>query len=119
MNIDWGNQTVYGTGAQGAEDISKAESILKAGAKHLADRAATRDQENGERTMGQIVAAFNAIYGTDLTEVMGWQFMVLLKMARSANGRVNPDDYEDGAAYFALAGEAALRDRSKEDEDQQ
>lgn len=33
--------------------------------------------------------------------------MALLKAVRSQQGRFKADNYEDGAAYFALAGEAA------------
>lgn len=31
----------------------------------------------------------------------------IIKMCRSANGNYNPDDFVDGAAYFAIAGELA------------
>lgn len=91
--------------------MKRADEILAAGAKHLADRAATRDQPEGERSMARTVAAFNAMYGKGMTVEQGWQFMVLLKMARSAAGAFNLDDYEDGAAYFALAAEDAYRER--------
>lgn len=93
--------------------MKRADEILAAGAKHLADRAATRDQPEGERSMGRCVAAFNAMYSKDLTVEQGWQFLTLLKMSRSAVGAFNLDDYEDGAAYFALAAEDAYRERVK------
>jgi hypothetical protein len=89
-----------------------ADEILQRGADHIRDRAATRDKTNGERTMSQVVKAFNAIFCTKLTEEQGWQFMVLLKIVRGANGKVNIDDYEDEAAYAALAAEAALKVRA-------
>lgn len=57
--------------------------------------------------MKRAVDAFNALTGHKLTEREGWLFMVALKAARATAGAHNPDDYEDGAAYFALAGEAA------------
>ncbi len=82
-----------------------AHSFLEKGVKHMKDRAAQRDSEDGERSMKACVDAFNAMFGHNLTETQGWQFMVLLKMARSRN-KFNPDDYEDGAAYTGLAGEA-------------
>jgi hypothetical protein len=90
-----------------------ADEILQRGADHIRDRAATRDQSSGERTMSQVVKAFNAIFGTKLTEEQGWQFMVLLKIVRAANGKVNIDDYEDEAAYAALAAEAAIKERAR------
>ena len=83
--------------------------ILRKGAQHIEDRAASRDMPEGERSMARCVKAFNAMFGKDLTEIEGWQFMELLKMSRSAAGAHNPDDFEDGAAYCALAGEAAAR----------
>lgn len=83
----------------------RAHQFLEKGVQHMKDRAAQRDSEDGERSMKATVDAFNAIFGHNLTETQGWQFMVLLKMARSRN-KFNPDDYEDGAAYTGLAGEA-------------
>lgn len=85
--------------------IYPAHSFLEKGVQHMKDRAAQRDSAEGERSMAACVNAFNAMFGKDLTETQGWQFMVLLKMARSRN-KFNPDDYEDGAAYTGLAGEA-------------
>ena len=84
-----------------------AVSFLTAAAKHMDDRAATRDCPNGERSMGRAVNMYNAMTGGNMTEEQGWKFMVLLKLARSAQGECNPDDFEDAAAYAALAGEAA------------
>lgn len=83
----------------------RAHQFLEKGVQHMKDRAAQRDSEDGERSMKATVDAFNAMFGHNLTETQGWQFMVLLKMARSRN-KFNPDDYEDGAAYTGLAGEA-------------
>lgn len=92
-----------------------APDILIAAADAISDRASLRDQPNGERSMARAVASFNAIYGTDITELQGWQFMVLLKMARSVAGRVNVDDFTDAAAYAALAGECAQRSPIRHD----
>lgn len=90
-----------------------AHDILKAAAGHMQDRAATYDKPEGERSMGATVAAFNAVTGHQLTEEQGWLFMALLKAVRSQQGAYRADSYEDGAAYFALAGEAAARDRKR------
>jgi hypothetical protein len=87
-----------------------APSILKSAAECIGNRANERDDtKKGERSMAAAVAAFNALYGTNLTEVQGWMFMALLKAARARQGDLNLDDYVDGAAYFALAGEAAAQ----------
>ena len=85
--------------------MSNAVEILKESASCIGDRASERDTDS-ERSMRATVEAFNAIYGKDLTETEGWMFMVLLKAARARGGDFRLDDYIDGAAYFALAGES-------------
>ena len=99
--------------AESMKPVSAAD-ILRKGAQHIEDRAASRDMPEGERSMARCVKAFNAMFGKDMTETEGWQFMVLLKMARSVGGAHNPDDYEDGTAYNALAGETAAIAARKE-----
>lgn len=89
--------------------LRNAPGLLQSAATAIGDRAALRDQPSGERSMARAVATFNAMYGQQLTEQQGWQFMVLLKMARSASGRMHPDDFIDQASYSALAGECAIR----------
>lgn len=93
----------------------KAHDILAAAQKHMQDRAATYDKPEGERSIGATVEAFRAVTGDGLmnTEERGWLFMELLKAVRSQQGDYRADNYEDGAAYVALAGEAAARDRKK------
>lgn len=88
---------------------STAKDILSNAAAEMQDRAASRDTPEGERSMGRCVKAFNAMFGTELTETQGWQFMELLKMARSAGGAFRLDDFTDGVAYAALAGESEAR----------
>lgn len=89
----------------------KAPDILKAAAGHMQDRAATYDKPEGERSMSATVGAFKCITGHALTEEQGWLFMEVLKAVRSQQGGYRADSYEDGAAYAALAGEAAYRER--------
>ena len=86
-----------------------AHGILQNAAAEMLDRAASRDTPKGERSMGRCVKAFNAMFGTELTETQGWQFMELLKMARSVGGAFRLDDFTDGVAYAALAGESEAR----------
>lgn len=89
-----------------------AASLLIDAANILAERGAQRDKPTGERSMARAVNAFNALYGSSLTELQGWQFMVLLKMARSsATHTLRLDDYTDQAGYAALAGECAAANR--------
>lgn len=85
----------------------KANEILRQSAQHIEDRASQRDQDGGERSMARCVAAFNALTGHQLSERDGWLFMVQLKAARATTTATGlADDYQDGAAYFALAGES-------------
>lgn len=95
-----------------ASDGSTAANILTAALGHMRDRASTYDKPEGERSMGATVNAFLAVTGVSMTEEQGWLFMALLKAVRSQQGAYRADSYEDGAAYFALAGEAAVRDRN-------
>lgn len=93
--------------SDGIERNTAPEILLKA-KQHLEDRAAQRDKPEGERSMAGTIAAFNAITGHNLSERDGWIFMVCLKAKRACTTATGiGDDYEDGAAYFALAGESA------------
>ena len=60
------------------------------------------------------MAAFRAVTGDGLmnSAERGWLFMAILKMVRSQQGDYRADNYEDGAAYFALMGEAACEERN-------
>lgn len=89
----------------------KANEVLKAAIGHMEDRAATYDKPEGERSMPATVAAFNALTGHELTAEQGWLFMTVLKLCRTQQGGFRADNYEDGAAYFALMGEQACEDR--------
>lgn len=91
----------------------QAPDFLKAGIKHMEDRAATYDKPEGERSMSATVAAFNAVTGDGVmnTEERGWLFMQMLKAVRSQQGEFRADSYEDGASYSGLAGEAAYKER--------
>ncbi len=86
-----------------------AYAVLRAGLNHLEDRAKTYDNADGERSMAKTVAMFNTCFDKDITETQGWQFMEMLKMVRSAQGNFRLDNFEDGAAYSALAGESASK----------
>lgn len=91
---------------------TKAADVLQAALGHMQDRAATYDKPEGERSMPATVAAFNALTGHALTAEQGWLFMTVLKLCRTQQGGHRPDNYEDGAAYFALMGEQATCDRA-------
>lgn len=103
--------TRYNNGVLPDPQTVTAGSILHAGLGHMEDRAATYDAEQGERSMGKTVTMFNTLYGFELTEEQGWAFMELLKLVRTSQGDYRQDNYEDGAAYMGLMGEAAARER--------
>ena len=89
----------------------KAHEILNNAAGHLKDRASTYDKPEGERSMQAAVDAMRAVSGVSMTAEQGWLFMALLKAVRTQQGGYRADNYEDGSAYFALAGEQAAVDR--------
>jgi len=91
--------------------MPRASDILNAAAEHMKERASTYDQSQGERSIGKTVTMFNILTGAGLTDEQGWLFMACLKMVRAQQGRYRADSYEDGAAYFALAGESAAQER--------
>lgn len=86
-----------------------AQSILMTSVDEMKDRAAKRDNTQGERSMARTVNVFNTLTGNQLTEEQGWLFMVCLKLARGSQGAFHLDDYVDAAAYCALQGEAAAK----------
>lgn len=90
-----------------------AADFLAAAGKHMQARASTYDKPAGERSMGKTVAAFNIIADQNLTEEQGWLFMGVLKKVRSQQGDFKADNYEDEAAYAALRGECAARERTQ------
>lgn len=89
-----------------------APGLLQAAAKHMADRAATYDRPEGERSMATTVKVFMLLTGRELRESEGWLLMEILKLVRSEQ-RAAPhrDSIEDNVAYAALYGEARLGGR--------
>lgn len=94
-----------------------AKEFLENAAGHMADRAKQYDAKGGERSIDKTVTLFNVLTGHHITRQEGWLFMGLLKMVRSKQGKFKADNFEDCAAYIALAGEAAYED-SQEGGDQ-
>lgn len=78
------------------------------------ERADEYEQQGGERSVEQLVGAFNAITGHQLEEEDGWLFLMLLKAVRAWN----TDDYHDDSAldlvsYASLVAEALSRKKEK------
>ena len=91
------------------DDPKTAPEFLQKALDAISNRAAERDQEQ-ERSMARCINVFNALTDHALSEREGWMFMVCLKAVRAQGGRLQPDDYVDGGAYFALAGESAVQE---------
>lgn len=100
--------------------IMMPEDILDAAAAHMKDRQSTYDSPGGERSMEKTVNMFNAMLGGDraLTTEQGWMFMAILKIVRSQQGDYREDNYEDLAAYAALAAEQAHKDSASKNKPQ-
>ncbi len=72
-------------------------------------RASQYDQSGGERSMGKVVAMFNAAKGREvLTEADGWLIQALLKIVRSEANGPHEDSCLDFVSYSSLYGEARL-----------
>lgn len=93
--------------------MTKANEILTAAVATLDQRGKDYDQPDGERSMGRIVAAFNALTGHEMTEAEGWQFMAVLKLVRMDTAADPTDSAVDCAAYAALAGEALWHEKER------
>lgn len=87
-----------------------AAGILRTAAEVIEQRGQLRDKPDGERSMARAVAAFNALTGKNLSELEGWLFMSVLKMARATAGKPHLDDWTDLAGYAALGAECVERE---------
>lgn len=92
---------------------NSAAGILREGLDVLIQRGQEYERLEGERSMEDVVNAFNVVYKKGLTVTEGWMFMVMLKMVRQHQSPGKRDTYVDGANYFALAGEEALSNPTK------
>ena len=91
------------------ETKQSAAEILRAAAAVIEERGKVRDNAQGERSMARCVTAFNALTGRELTEIEGWLFMSVLKMARATAGEPHLDDWIDLSGYAALGAECLSR----------
>ena len=88
------------------EILTKAEKLVSD------DRAKTHgDKIVNHENIARLFSAyltnkFQAVININAEDVA--QLMTLLKIARSQAGQHNIDDYVDGAAYMAIAGELKL-----------
>lgn len=96
---------------KGGKNPKTAVDFLKEGISILGRCGDERGAPKGEETMKFTAKAFSVVTGIDITTEQGHLFMVLHKMVRSQQGPYHQDNYIDGQNYFALAGEAACRDR--------
>lgn len=84
-----------------------AIEFLERAADLMLERGKEYDSDDGERSMGATVAAFNVITGNILSEQEGWLFMLLLKLVRQQQSDDwHRDSSEDAIAYAALMAES-------------
>ena len=106
----WVEQPTIGMVPNALDSPVSAPALLTAAAKHMNDRAATYDKPEGERSMAQTVAVFEAYHGIKLTEAQGWHFMQVLKDVRLfTRDSYHGDSAEDCIAYAALKAEAKAK----------
>ena len=93
---------------------TSAHEILSKATGHMSDRASTYDSPGGERSIHKARVMFNLLTDNQgmTSDERAWLFMVILKLVRSQQGDVRLDNYEDAAAYVALAGESAMQERN-------
>lgn len=87
--------------------INESAEILHKAAVHIENRAALRDQPDGEKSFKRTAELCNVMLQdklhADLTGEDIALILMQLKVVRSQNGDLVVDDYEDMAAYAALA----------------
>lgn len=91
--------------------MTTAPYYLRRAAEIMDERGKQYDSQQGERSMGRCVTAFNALTGRDLTEAEGWLLLQILKDVRQwSRPEYHRDSAEDCIAYAALKAEALERD---------
>ena len=84
-----------------------ANKLLEKANNLMLQRGKEYDKENGERSMGKCVSAFNTITEHTLTESEGWLLLQILKDVRLFQKKgYHADSAEDCIAYAALKAEA-------------
>jgi len=91
--------------------MNSSQDFLKAAVRIQEERAKEYDSPEGERSMGAVVLAFNAITGQNITEAQGWLLLEILKNVRlfTAPG-FHFDSALDGVSYSSLKAEAKARE---------
>lgn len=81
--------------------------FLRAAEDVQVERAKEYDRPNGERSIEQVVTAWNAMTGKQMTVAEGWLFMQTLKNVRMFSAKsFHYDSARDGIAYASLMAEA-------------
>jgi hypothetical protein len=83
--------------------------ILQTAIDALSQRAAIRDQPNGERSAARAAAILEAWTGRIWVEEDVWRCLMAVKMAREQQGKFHIDDCIDLAGYAGLLGETRAR----------
>ena len=101
-------QPIKSNGAHSTDFLKGALAVQE-------ERAKEYEIESGEeRSVEQLVNAFNAITRHKLTEQDGWLFLTLLKMVRAWNAdNYHHDSALDMVSYSSLTAEALSRNKTK------
>lgn len=95
--------------------MKQAQDFLREAASVIEERGKLRDKENGERSMLRAVSAYRMLRDNKMdSELDGWLFMCILKMARATAGKTHEDDWTDLCGYAALGAECASREKRHE-----
>ena len=90
--------------------MKKASDYLREAAQVIEERGKLRDMPDGERSMKRAVEAYTVLRGPVMeSELDGWLFLCVLKLARATAGKPHTDDYTDLSGYAALAAECLER----------
>ena len=95
----------------------KAPDLLKKASDIMIERGKQYDNEEGERSMGKCIVAFNSITSHSLTEAEGWLLLQILKDVRLFQKKqYHADSAEDCIAYASLKAEAKSTENNLEKE---
>lgn len=93
----------------------KAADYLRQAAEVIEQRGTLRDTPEGERSMARAVEAYTALVGETMgSELQGWVFMCVLKLARATAGKPHIDDAVDLSGYAALMAECLAKEEEEE-----
>lgn len=83
----------------------RAPDFIRTALEALDNRAAIRDQPQGERSAKKAADILSAWTGKPVEEVDVWRTLIAVKLARESQGAFHADDLIDLAGYAGLLAE--------------